>query len=136
MKLHQPNQIASTNLDFVDVNHNIQGNPNLNSEYSKNAQIHVTSKAIKNVDFNVKLFYTRINNFITLLQSNNSANFSYVNIGDYKNIGSGFGLKLNFIMTSVLPFLALARLWPFGPGMMISLVPPVVFGGRSLCLSP
>lgn len=84
-------------LNFIDMNHNIQGNPNLNSEYSKNMQLNLSSKFFNNSDLNLKFFYNQITNFITLLQNDNTANFEYANIGDYKNMGAKLGFKFNII---------------------------------------
>ena len=88
-------------FNFVDINHNIQGNPNLQSEYSKNFQINVNSNLNNQHNLNAKFFYNNINNFITLIQNENSASFDYINIGNYKNLGVKFGATFNLINTDV-----------------------------------
>ena len=79
-------------FNFVDMNHNIQGNTELIPEYSKNLQINLNSKITKDYNFHCKVFYNTINNFITLIQNDNTANFEYVNIGNYKTLGTKLGL--------------------------------------------
>lgn len=88
-------------FNFVDINHNIQGNPNLKSEYSQNFQINLNSKLKKRHELDIKIFYNKIHDFITLIQNENSSNFDYVNIGNYKNIGLKTGLNFDFIKTDL-----------------------------------
>ena len=88
-------------FNFVDVNHNIQGNSNLQSEESKNFQINLNSSILNNYNFSWKIFYNRINNFITLIQNENTANFDYINIGNYRTIGSKSQIKFSILKTDV-----------------------------------
>ncbi|MEO8150509.1 MAG: TonB-dependent receptor [Bacteroidia bacterium] len=80
-------------LDFVDVNHNIRGNPNLNPENSINYQLSIehthffTSSLIK---FEPSVFYNDIQNTITLALNDAQTNYyTYINSGSYKNYGFG-----------------------------------------------
>lgn len=81
---------------FVDINHNIIGNPALNAEKSSNYAISAKYKhLVKQTIFQAELsgFYNDINNLITLAQVS-GAEFSYVNIGTYKTVGSNAGVSL------------------------------------------
>jgi outer membrane receptor for ferrienterochelin and colicins len=78
-------------FDFVDVNHNIQGNKELQAEYSNNYQVNTERKIKlkKSSDLTVKLggFYNDIDNLITLAQVPGSTSYSYQNIEIYKTLG-------------------------------------------------
>ena len=94
-------------FNFVDINHNIQGNDNLLAEKSWNYMGSITwlSGLKKNVLFkaSTSLFYNSFHNLITLgLTSNGS--YSYINIGEYSTVGfqSEFTFRnknLNFTIT-------------------------------------
>lgn len=74
---------------FVDFNHNIQGNPNLQAEESDNIQVSgvITFKNVANVlKIEPTLFYNDIRNQISLAQQGATL-FSYVNIGKFKSQG-------------------------------------------------
>lgn len=81
-------------LNFVDVNHNIVGNPDLEAEYSHN-YIFSVLKAFYSpkVIFKPELsgFYNAINNKINLANTSGTE-YTYVNIDNFKSLGS----KLNF----------------------------------------
>ena len=62
-------------FEFVDINHNILGNKNLESENSNNFQMSFDFKKNidkLNIDFSSNIFLNDINNLITLSQSPNS----------------------------------------------------------------
>lgn len=83
---------------FVDINHNIIGNDNLLSENSNNYSLTYNYKRdIKKcrLKFDVGVFYNDIFNLITLAQGN-STEYSYVNIGRYKTLGTQIATALNF----------------------------------------
>ena len=82
-------------FNFVDINHNIQGNSSLKSETSNSYQINLNSKFSNTYILNFKLLYNKIDNFIMLVQNDNTTNFQYVNIGNYRILGSKIGLKFN-----------------------------------------
>ena len=70
-------------FNFVDINHNILGNVNLNAETSDNFNVALNyTKLIKNylLKMEVTSFYNKIDNLITLARTSGDA-FSYVNIG-------------------------------------------------------
>jgi len=78
-------------FDFVDINHNIQGNTGLESEFSYNYSAGITwmsafkKKYLFKVDYS--FFYNDIDNLITLGAIDNNE-FTYVNIGKFKSIGN------------------------------------------------
>ena len=85
-------------FEFVDINHNIIGNDNLNSENSDNYQLNFDyEKILSNyqIELGTKLFYNNINNLITLAQSPNSDVYTYFNLGKYKTRGVSTSLNLS-----------------------------------------
>ncbi len=75
---------------FIDINHNIVGNPELRSEYSHNyalSYLNQSSFGILALQTNLSFFYNQIENMITLAYISGSQ-YSYVNIGDYKTKGA------------------------------------------------
>ena len=85
-------------LDFVDVNHNITGNPQLDPEKSKNIQLSISNEKNKSrlkIKSNVSLFYNSITNKIDLTNTiENPYAYSYFNIETYKT--KGISAYLNF----------------------------------------
>jgi outer membrane receptor for ferrienterochelin and colicins len=76
---------------FVDINHNIRGNENLNAETSHNINVFLNAKKVIN-DFIFKVeangFFNQIKNLITLAQIAQTTNeFGYINIGVMKTTG-------------------------------------------------
>lgn len=77
---------------FVDINHNIQGNPNLKAERSDNFNTVVNYKKAVGSDrvykFEVSGFYNHIRNLISLaiLRGGDNA-YSYINIDRFKTLG-------------------------------------------------
>ena len=89
--------IKELELNFVDVNHNILGNPNLEAELSKNMSLslHYYRENNKDIDqhFESKFFYNRIDNLISLaLVDENAQLYSYVNLSHAITLG----YSLNF----------------------------------------
>ena len=79
---------------FVDVNHNIVGNPDLKAETSYNYNLSAGwSFKINSVRFKTNLsgFYNNISNIITLAQMSTSNAYTYINIGKVRTKG----LQLN-----------------------------------------
>jgi len=78
-------------LYFVDINHNIRGNENLQPEHSDNFYFSLTQTTTVGKTFhNTQLsgFYNDIRNLITLAQPDPSVSlFTYVNIGDFSTHG-------------------------------------------------
>jgi outer membrane receptor for ferrienterochelin and colicins len=92
-------------FDFVDINHNIQGNQDLLAESSLNYNLGIAwmKQTKKNLFFKVDLtaYYNDIQNLITLgLASSNS--YTYINIGEYKTIGNNLALTLRHKRFSLL----------------------------------
>jgi len=80
-------------FNFVDINHNIYGNPELKSEKSNTFEFHINSNLKTYHQLKLKLFYNKIQNFITLVPNENSSNFSYENIGNYRLLGGRLGVE-------------------------------------------
>jgi len=78
-------------FDFVDINHDIVGNPNLQSENSNNFNVsanyaHSTSDLSYKTE--VSGFYNAIRNMISLAQTAlSSTSYTYLNIDEYKTLG-------------------------------------------------
>ncbi len=84
---------------FVDVNHNIVGNPNLKAEYSNNfsAALHITPSLKNNVLYNATLtaFYNEFNNQIDFaLASAATGQYTYLNVNKAKTTGFNLENKL------------------------------------------
>lgn len=78
---------------FVDVNHDISGNPDLRAERSHNFAGGLTYRHAKEKVVyisEVGLFHNRISDLITLAQVS-GARFSYVNVGDLRTAGGTLG---------------------------------------------
>jgi len=76
-------------LNFVDVNHNVMGNPCLESESSYNANTSVNYNISSGKHFftiDAGLFYNRIHNIITLAQIS-GIQFKYINLARYQTQG-------------------------------------------------
>jgi outer membrane receptor for ferrienterochelin and colicins len=84
---------------FVDVNHNIIGNPNLKAENSNNfsAALHITPALKNNVLYNATLtgFYNEFNNQIDFaLASAATGQYTYLNVNKAKTTGFNLENKL------------------------------------------
>jgi len=79
-------------FEFVDINHNIVGNENLNAESSHNLStsfLHDLKKDQWKLQTEWMGFYNRITNRITLAALD-ATQFSYVNIGSFQSVGTRF----------------------------------------------
>jgi len=93
--------IKELNLEFIDQNHYLIGNPNLESENSitVNAMINHNYYSNKNVvKSEFKYFYNNINNMITLVnvgfeEVNQQQIYSYSNLSQFKSNGFQFNLS-------------------------------------------
>jgi len=77
-------------LYFVDVNHNVQGNPDLESEnsYNLNASFQYNRETPKSfVGCELNVFYNDINNVITLAQAEGDL-YTYINVDESKTQGA------------------------------------------------
>ena len=81
--------IKELHFFFVDINHNIEGNPNLKAETSNNFNLSLSQQwrkkknALKN---KLSFFYNDINDLIALSQASQTA-YSYFNLERYKTTG-------------------------------------------------
>jgi outer membrane receptor for ferrienterochelin and colicins len=84
-------------LEFVDVNHNIRGNENLEAEHSQNINISLKynhEKETYDYGLELSLFYNDINHSISLASVDfNSSLYTYVNVDNM--ITQGFQLNFN-----------------------------------------
>jgi outer membrane receptor for ferrienterochelin and colicins len=81
-------------LYFVDVNHDVQGNPDLQSEYSHNINLSAAYNFSKNkhyFTFEGNLFYNYIKNIITLAQKEGLV-YTYINIDQFRTRGGGLSV--------------------------------------------
>jgi outer membrane receptor for ferrienterochelin and colicins len=98
--------LKELHFEFVDINHNIIGNENLNAETSNNFQLNVSWKKFNN-NYRWKLdgggYFNDINNLITLASIANSNNnqFGYVNIGKHRTLGFQLNSQLNWNHLSI-----------------------------------
>lgn len=87
-------------LNFVDINHNIVGNPLLQAETSENAQINIsgTHKISKiKIKTDINIFHNFIDNKIDLVLSEiDSEQYSYFNIDKYKTKGISTIFDINY----------------------------------------
>ena len=78
-------------FEFVDINHNIHGNQQLQAESSHNFQFDVTYKIVKGqriTSLEGGMFFNQISDMISLAQtSTNNLTFTYVNIGEFRSQG-------------------------------------------------
>ena len=91
-------------LYFVDVNHNVQGNPDLEAENSHNinASLQYNRETAKSfVGTEINLFYNNINNIITLAQAEGDL-YTYINVDNY--ITQGAQLVINYRLYPWLNF--------------------------------
>lgn len=88
--------LKELDLYFVDVNHNVLGNPNLEAETSNNYLVSFSAAnqvGAFNFSADVSLFYNDINNIISLaLVEPVTQLYTYVNIDRYKTTGVHFQL--------------------------------------------
>lgn len=85
-------------FEFVDINHNIVGNTNLKAETSNNYSLDFSwkqelAKQAK-ITYNLTSFYNEIDNMITLGVISGTE-YTYINIGEFKSIGSRLRLNLS-----------------------------------------
>ena len=84
---------------FVDSNHEIYGNSELDAESSNNYNTSLEFASNTNEHawkISSSLFYNDISNLITLVQQENSTEYSYENIEDFKSTGGDFSIDYGF----------------------------------------
>ncbi len=80
-------------LYFVDVNHDIVGNADLNAERSHNMNAGLTYRHAKDKGVytsEIGAFYNIISDLITLAQVSGSQ-YTYINVGNYRTLGGSVG---------------------------------------------
>lgn len=91
-------------LDFVDINHNIQGNTDLQAENSHNASAsldYVRKTHEHSVRFTPSFFFNDIRNMITLAQYGDANEYTYANIAHYQTLGGELSIGYTFKKLSV-----------------------------------
>jgi len=87
-------------LDFVDINHNLHGNPDLQAESSHNVNLNFTyNRETSNAYWNTELglFYNYVDNMIWLFQvGNNITTYSYGNISKFISQGIQANTTISF----------------------------------------
>ena len=87
-------------LDFVDINHSLHGNPDLQAEYSHNVNLNAsynreTPNAYLNTDFG--LFYNYVNNMIWLFQvGDDLTSYTYGNVSKFISQGIEMNATVSF----------------------------------------
>jgi outer membrane receptor for ferrienterochelin and colicins len=85
-------------LYFVDINHNIQGNPDLKAETSNNVNLNLNYTAERNklaYSADLTLYYNVIENIITLAQQTSDL-YTYINVDQYKTTGLQINTTFGF----------------------------------------
>ena len=84
-------------LYFMDVNHNVQGNQNLGSETSNNANVNLNyTRESRRYSWSADLsgFYNHVKNNILLAQADsNSTLYTYINVDQYNALSSQLNLS-------------------------------------------
>jgi len=91
--------LKELNLFFVDINHNIQPNPNLEAEVSDNINVSaVYSHKFKNkvaLSIEPSLFYNDIRNMISLALVNPATQlYNYINVEQFNNAGTNLSVQI------------------------------------------
>ncbi len=76
-------------LFFVDINHNIRGNPDLKAEQSHNYMLAVDFKELAATGLwqaEAQMFFNDVSDRILLLQRESDL-YSYINVGEFRSIG-------------------------------------------------
>lgn len=104
--------LRELHLYFVDINHDIVGNPDLLAERSNN--LHASAQKTFSWESGVvgvepSLFYNGVENLITLAQID-ATKFTYVNVGEYTTAGIGLDVSLRMdALDARVGFLATGR---------------------------
>jgi outer membrane receptor for ferrienterochelin and colicins len=93
-------------LDFVDINHNLHGNPELEAESSHNFNLNFSyQRETKHTYFNNELgvFYNLVDNMIWLFQvGNDITNYTYGNVSKFISTGVQASTTISFYPTLTL----------------------------------
>jgi outer membrane receptor for ferrienterochelin and colicins len=92
--------LKELDLDFVDVNHNIQGNDSLDAETADHFEISFAGRTQMNdvkIKTDVSLFFNSIRNIITLASvTPATTNYTYINLEKYKTYGLNFSSEFHY----------------------------------------
>mgnify|MGYP006133092987 FL=1 len=92
-------------FDFVDINHNIVGNQNLNAEFSDNFTVDISfsrNKSGLSFKTDVGLFYNDLDNLITLaISPSDPQQYTYINVGEFRTFGNQFNAGILYKGLSV-----------------------------------
>lgn len=97
-------------MDFVDTNHDIQGNPDLKPEQSHNVQFWINyhlnipkGRFDDGIDFELNTYYQNVSDKIELSQDNFGVHYSYFNLQNFESLGGKFNVsyKNNFIQAKI-----------------------------------
>ena len=84
-------------MEFIDINHNIIGNSNLNSERSHSLQssldVDLLKKENKFISFSIEGFINYLKNKITLAQIEETSAYTYLNIENENYFGLNYNLN-------------------------------------------
>jgi len=81
-------------LYFVDVNHDIHGNPDLVAESSNNYSLSLSYRKARTggvLRGELAGFHDRVHNLITLAEESGTL-YGYINVGEYRTLGGSFSL--------------------------------------------
>lgn len=87
-------------LNFVDVNHDVKGNPDLQAERSDNLNLNVNYVREKKkiaLSSDLTLFFNRITNVILLAPTGKGLEYTYVNLSKYRTAGFRFDIDFSII---------------------------------------
>lgn len=128
-------------LDFIDINHNVQGNSNIKPESSDNFQlIYSLLPQIKGVKINseIKLYYNKVKNLITLATYSDTSNlYTYINVGHFTSQGIEWSNKIDVGSFSVSAGISYTGTSSFNESLVNDLSwYPQVNGSVSYCFKP
>ena len=86
-------------FDFVDINHNIQGNPDLTAETSTNFQFNISKDYTlqkHKIGFELKSFYNDIRDQITLQVVEGTMEYRYFNLSKTQTTGANLSIEYVF----------------------------------------
>lgn len=78
---------------FVDVNHDIRGNPDLRAESSNNYSLSLSYRKARDngvVRAELSLYHDRVQDLITLAEESGLV-YTYINLGEYRTLGGSVG---------------------------------------------
>lgn len=86
-------------LDFVDINHNIIGNPDLKPELSHHAQVWLQRKDTiqkSNLTTEINPYFQSVQQKIVMAQRENTTEYTYFNLDRFTSLGAQASIKLSW----------------------------------------